>query len=197
VTMAITASTRTSVAVFSPLFVGLTLVPMLAARRSESVASEIPTPAASRLETVPPAGPSPSGRVGRFGVSGVRLARAGAARAAGLLKLLLSPFVWVTQIYRVVSNVRGDAVTRYRRQDKKIDVLVRSVEARDSSVEDVRNLRAEIRRPMVITAIGGIVVAPFLTLVVIPVLYAVLDRKAFRKAAATQGALLSNGAVTP
>ena len=41
---------------------------------------------------------------------------------------------------RVVSNVRGDVATRYRWQDKKIDVLVRSVDTRASSIEDVRNL---------------------------------------------------------
>jgi HAE1 family hydrophobic/amphiphilic exporter-1 len=41
---------------------------------------------------------------------------------------------------RVVSNVRGDVATRYRWQDKKIDVLVRSVDTRSSSIEDVRNL---------------------------------------------------------
>src|SRR6185295_16423999 len=41
---------------------------------------------------------------------------------------------------RVVSNVRGDVATRYRWQDKKIDVLVRSVDTWSSSVEDVRNL---------------------------------------------------------
>jgi HAE1 family hydrophobic/amphiphilic exporter-1 len=56
---------------------------------------------------------------------------------------------------------------------------------------------AEIRRPMAITVIGGIVVATFLTLVVIPVLYAVLDRKAFRKVGASQAALPSHGTVTP
>jgi HAE1 family hydrophobic/amphiphilic exporter-1 len=38
---------------------------------------------------------------------------------------------------------------------------------------------AEIRRPMAITVISGTLVATFLTLVVIPVLYAVLDRKKF------------------
>jgi HAE1 family hydrophobic/amphiphilic exporter-1 len=38
---------------------------------------------------------------------------------------------------------------------------------------------AEIRRPMAITVIAGTLVATFLTLIVIPVLYAVLDRKAF------------------
>jgi hydrophobic/amphiphilic exporter-1 (mainly G- bacteria), HAE1 family len=40
---------------------------------------------------------------------------------------------------------------------------------------------AEIRRPMAITVISGTLVATFLTLVIIPVLYAVLDRKEFVK----------------
>src|SRR5690349_12233986 len=41
---------------------------------------------------------------------------------------------------RVVSNVRGDVATRYRLQEKKIDVLVRSVDTRAASIEEVRNL---------------------------------------------------------
>jgi HAE1 family hydrophobic/amphiphilic exporter-1 len=45
---------------------------------------------------------------------------------------------------------------------------------------------AEIRRPMAITVIGGIAVATFLTLVVIPVLYAALDRKIFKRAVADE-----------
>ena len=40
---------------------------------------------------------------------------------------------------------------------------------------------AEIRRPMAITVIGGIIVATFLTLVIIPVLYAALDRKTYER----------------
>jgi HAE1 family hydrophobic/amphiphilic exporter-1 len=40
---------------------------------------------------------------------------------------------------------------------------------------------AEIRRPMAITVISGILVATLLTLIVIPVLYAALDRKEFVK----------------
>jgi HAE1 family hydrophobic/amphiphilic exporter-1 len=43
---------------------------------------------------------------------------------------------------------------------------------------------AEIRRPMAITVIAGNLVATFLTLIVIPVLYAVLDRKAYVKSSA-------------
>ena len=41
---------------------------------------------------------------------------------------------------RVVSNVRGNVATRYRLQEKKIDVLVRSVDTRAASIEEVRNL---------------------------------------------------------
>jgi HAE1 family hydrophobic/amphiphilic exporter-1 len=55
---------------------------------------------------------------------------------------------------------------------------------------------AEIRRPMAITVIAGTLVATFLTLIVIPVLYAVLDRKQFVKSpASTPGALATP--VTP
>lgn len=41
---------------------------------------------------------------------------------------------------RVVSNVRGDLATRYSWRDTKIDVTVRSINTRDSSVEEIRNL---------------------------------------------------------
>jgi HAE1 family hydrophobic/amphiphilic exporter-1 len=41
---------------------------------------------------------------------------------------------------RVVASVRGDVATRYRWRDRKIDVLVRSIDARDATVEDVRSL---------------------------------------------------------
>jgi HAE1 family hydrophobic/amphiphilic exporter-1 len=36
---------------------------------------------------------------------------------------------------------------------------------------------AEVRAPMAITVIGGLTVSTMLTLIVIPVVYAVLDRK--------------------
>jgi len=39
---------------------------------------------------------------------------------------------------------------------------------------------AEIRKPMAITVIGGVAVASFFTLLVIPVIYSLLDRKRFR-----------------
>ena len=41
---------------------------------------------------------------------------------------------------RVVANVRGELATRYTWRDKKIDVLVRSVDTRQSSVEEIRRL---------------------------------------------------------
>ncbi|MGH8313642.1 MAG: efflux RND transporter permease subunit [Steroidobacterales bacterium] len=41
---------------------------------------------------------------------------------------------------RVVASVRGELATRYKWRDKKIDVLVRSVDTRSASLEEVRNL---------------------------------------------------------
>jgi len=41
---------------------------------------------------------------------------------------------------RVVNSVRGEVATRYTLIDKKIDVLVRSVDTRAASIEEVRNL---------------------------------------------------------
>ena len=38
---------------------------------------------------------------------------------------------------------------------------------------------AEVRAPMAITVIGGVLLTTFLTLLVIPVVYAVLDRKTY------------------
>ncbi|MEO0574394.1 MAG: efflux RND transporter permease subunit [Pseudomonadota bacterium] len=40
----------------------------------------------------------------------------------------------------IVGNVRGNVATRYSWRDKKIDVTVRSVETRDSSIEEIRDL---------------------------------------------------------
>jgi HAE1 family hydrophobic/amphiphilic exporter-1 len=42
---------------------------------------------------------------------------------------------------------------------------------------------AEVRAPMAITVIGGVLLTTFLTLLVIPVVYAVLDRKQFARVA--------------
>jgi HAE1 family hydrophobic/amphiphilic exporter-1 len=42
---------------------------------------------------------------------------------------------------------------------------------------------AEIRQPMAITVIGGVAISGFFTLLVIPVVYSILDRKRFAKQA--------------
>ena len=41
---------------------------------------------------------------------------------------------------RVVANVRGELATRYTWNDKKIDVLVKSVDTRESSIDEIRDL---------------------------------------------------------
>ena len=41
---------------------------------------------------------------------------------------------------RLVNSVRGEVATRYKMRDKQIDVLVRSVDTRASSIEEVRSL---------------------------------------------------------
>jgi HAE1 family hydrophobic/amphiphilic exporter-1 len=41
---------------------------------------------------------------------------------------------------------------------------------------------AEVRAPMAITVIGGVLLTTFLTLLVIPVVYSVMDRKQFTRA---------------
>jgi len=62
---------------------------------------------------------------------------------------------------RVVANVRGDLATRYTWRDKKIDVLVRSVDTRQSSVEDIRRLivNPASDRPVTLDAVANIVVS--------------------------------------
>jgi HAE1 family hydrophobic/amphiphilic exporter-1 len=59
---------------------------------------------------------------------------------------------------RVVANVRGELATRYTLDDKKIDVMVRSVDTRDASVDDVRNLivNPAAERPVTLEAVADI-----------------------------------------
>jgi hydrophobic/amphiphilic exporter-1 (mainly G- bacteria), HAE1 family len=61
----------------------------------------------------------------------------------------------------VVSKVRGDVATRYTVRDRKIDVLVRSVDPRSSSIEDVRGLiiNPESSRPITLAAVADVRVA--------------------------------------
>jgi HAE1 family hydrophobic/amphiphilic exporter-1 len=62
---------------------------------------------------------------------------------------------------RVVSNVRGELATRYTWRDKKIDVLVRSVDTRDSSIEEIRRLIVNPMsdRPVTLDAVADVVVS--------------------------------------
>ncbi len=59
---------------------------------------------------------------------------------------------------RVVSSVRGDVATRYKLRERNIDVLVRSVDARASSVEEIRNLIVNPRsdRPLPLSAVAEV-----------------------------------------
>ncbi len=58
----------------------------------------------------------------------------------------------------VVSNVRGDVATRYTWRDRKIDVLVRSVDTRDSSVAEISQLiiNPTSERPVTLDAVADI-----------------------------------------
>jgi len=59
---------------------------------------------------------------------------------------------------RVVANVRGELATRYTWRDKKIDVLVRSVDTRRSSIEEIRNLivNPTSDRPVTLDAVADV-----------------------------------------
>jgi HAE1 family hydrophobic/amphiphilic exporter-1 len=61
----------------------------------------------------------------------------------------------------VVANVRGELATRYTWRDKKIDVLVRSVDTRQSSIEEVRKLivNPNSPRPVTLDAVAEITVS--------------------------------------
>ena len=62
---------------------------------------------------------------------------------------------------RVVANVRGELATRYTWNDKKIDVLVRSVDTRQSSIDDIRRLivNPAAARPVTLDAVADVFVA--------------------------------------
>ncbi|MEM1263575.1 MAG: efflux RND transporter permease subunit [Pseudomonadota bacterium] len=59
---------------------------------------------------------------------------------------------------RVVANVRGSLATRYSWRDTKIDVTVRSVDNRDSSIQEVRELivNPNSARPVTLDAVADI-----------------------------------------
>ena len=61
----------------------------------------------------------------------------------------------------VVANVRGELATRYTWRDKKIDVLVRSVDNDDASVEEIRKLivNPASPRPVTLDAVADVRIA--------------------------------------
>jgi hydrophobic/amphiphilic exporter-1 (mainly G- bacteria), HAE1 family len=61
----------------------------------------------------------------------------------------------------VVAKVRGEVATRYTWRDKRIDVLVRTVDTRDASVREIENLivNPESGRPVPLKAVADIRVA--------------------------------------
>lgn len=62
---------------------------------------------------------------------------------------------------RVVTSVRGEVATRYRLRDKQIDVLVRSVDARAASIEEIRSLIVNpgSARPVPLSAVAAVTLA--------------------------------------
>jgi hydrophobic/amphiphilic exporter-1 (mainly G- bacteria), HAE1 family len=58
----------------------------------------------------------------------------------------------------VVAQVRGEVATRYTWRDKKVDVLVRSVDTRDSSLAEIENLivNPESDRPVPLKAVADV-----------------------------------------
>ncbi|TDJ39574.1 MAG: efflux RND transporter permease subunit [Gammaproteobacteria bacterium] len=61
----------------------------------------------------------------------------------------------------VVANVRGELATRFTWRDKKIDVLVRSIDTRNSSIDEIRNLivNPASDRPVTLDAVATISVS--------------------------------------
>jgi len=62
---------------------------------------------------------------------------------------------------RVVASVRGEVATRYSWRDRKIDVLVRSVDTRQSSIDEIRRLiiNPESARPVTLEAVATVDIA--------------------------------------
>jgi HAE1 family hydrophobic/amphiphilic exporter-1 len=62
---------------------------------------------------------------------------------------------------RVVQSVRGEVATRYRLNDRKIDVLVRSIDTRSASIDEIRQLivNPNSERPVPLTAVADVTLA--------------------------------------
>lgn len=61
----------------------------------------------------------------------------------------------------VVASVRGEIATRYTWRDKKIDVLVRSIDTRQSSIEEIRRLiiNPTSDHPVTLDAVADVIVS--------------------------------------
>lgn len=61
----------------------------------------------------------------------------------------------------VVANVRGELATRYTWRDKKIDVLVSSVDTRHSSIDEIRHLiiNPTSERPVTLDAVADVTIS--------------------------------------
>ena len=61
----------------------------------------------------------------------------------------------------VVANVRGELATHYTWRDKKIDVLVRSIDTRQSSIEEIRSLLVNptSEHPVTLAAVADVKVS--------------------------------------
>ena len=62
---------------------------------------------------------------------------------------------------RIVANVRGELATRYTWQDKKIDVLVKSVDSRQTSIDEIRRLivNPAAEKPVTLDAVANVFVS--------------------------------------
>ncbi len=62
---------------------------------------------------------------------------------------------------RVVTSVRGEVATRYRMREKQIDVLVRSVDTRAASIEEIRGLIVNpgSEHPVPLSAVADVTLA--------------------------------------
>ena len=62
---------------------------------------------------------------------------------------------------RVVANVRGELATRYTWRDKKIDVVVKSVDNEDATIDEIRGLivNPSAQRPVTLAAVADVSVA--------------------------------------
>ncbi|NNM21171.1 MAG: efflux RND transporter permease subunit [Gammaproteobacteria bacterium] len=62
---------------------------------------------------------------------------------------------------RVVAKVRGELATRYTWRDRKIPVLVRGIDERNATLDDIRRLivNPESKRPVTLDAVADIIIA--------------------------------------